>query len=443
MAQATFVAAFACCFVALVLNIIAFVSPYWYQSWPRVHSRFVRLGLWEACFDGYTHPQDYNSKSYVGCWWVFSHEYRPIWEWLCPPWFISVQVMMTLNVCIHLVVNFIVMMAFLKCCPPKNLKKILLTMTGLMFFSGFLFVLCVLIFGIKSEDRMWMYRPDHNTLSWSYAVAIFATLATIIAAVILLGDARRLPDYRKEAPIIDPMGGSMPRMFVPHSHGPGSYIGPGPGGPAYTGPGDKPSPTDSKSHDFPTGPPSEHGGPPSEYGDKRMPPPGMVLSRGPPSEAGDYGPPMRGPPSESGDFRGPPTRGPPSESGEMRYPPPHMRGPPSESGDMRGPPMRGPPSESGEMRYPPPHMRGPPSESGEMRYPPPMMRGPPPRHMMRGPPPQHMRPPFGHPMYRGPPPRGPPYGPPGRMMYPPPHMRQPPPQHMRLDTPRGPQESSM
>ena len=76
--------AFICCIVSFCCVFISFSSPYWFQSWPRVHSPFKRIGLWEACFAGMILPMDPAQKAYHGCWWTLAKEYIPIREWLMP-----------------------------------------------------------------------------------------------------------------------------------------------------------------------------------------------------------------------------------------------------------------------------------------------------------------------------------------------------------------------
>ena len=75
-----------------VCYIIAYATPFWFQSWPRVHSKFLKIGIWEACFAGFIHPADEAKKAYFGCWWIFSNEYQLIRYWLFPGWFICVQI---------------------------------------------------------------------------------------------------------------------------------------------------------------------------------------------------------------------------------------------------------------------------------------------------------------------------------------------------------------
>ena len=67
-----------------VCLLVAFASPYWVVSWPRVYSGFKKTGLWEACFAGLVIARDPSQKAYHGCWWILSPEYKRIRDWLMP-----------------------------------------------------------------------------------------------------------------------------------------------------------------------------------------------------------------------------------------------------------------------------------------------------------------------------------------------------------------------
>ena len=68
----------------LVCVILAFCTPYWLQSWPRIHTEFRRLGLWEFCMNGFVTRRDIKMRSFFGCWWLFAPYYDPIRDLLTP-----------------------------------------------------------------------------------------------------------------------------------------------------------------------------------------------------------------------------------------------------------------------------------------------------------------------------------------------------------------------
>ena len=72
---------------ANLFNVISFVSPYWIISIKPENFGFIRLGLWEVCFDNFIFPADYISKAYDGCWYLFRQEFKYIRFWINPRMF--------------------------------------------------------------------------------------------------------------------------------------------------------------------------------------------------------------------------------------------------------------------------------------------------------------------------------------------------------------------
>lgn len=46
-----------CTIGAFLLNLLAFSSPYWLESYPESNNPFKRMGIWEVCMDGFIHPK--------------------------------------------------------------------------------------------------------------------------------------------------------------------------------------------------------------------------------------------------------------------------------------------------------------------------------------------------------------------------------------------------
>ena len=74
---------FGCYIVCFIFLAIGFGTGYWFEA-EGEGRLFKRLGLWEACFDGYEHTSDYIGKAYYGCWWIFHKEYSYIKDWILP-----------------------------------------------------------------------------------------------------------------------------------------------------------------------------------------------------------------------------------------------------------------------------------------------------------------------------------------------------------------------
>jgi len=65
-----------------------------------------------------------------------------------------------------------------------------------MSFSGLLCTISVIVFGIKGDDRDWMPDPEHNFLSWSFALAVVGCFFQWIAAILFWVESRIL--YNRE-----------------------------------------------------------------------------------------------------------------------------------------------------------------------------------------------------------------------------------------------------
>lgn len=75
---------FFCSILAFLSLFVAFATPYWIQSWRRVHSPLANTGLWEICLSGYIKPRDPNLAAYVGCWWIHTTIFHDIANHIMP-----------------------------------------------------------------------------------------------------------------------------------------------------------------------------------------------------------------------------------------------------------------------------------------------------------------------------------------------------------------------
>lgn len=83
-------------YVAGILLLMSFCSPYWLQSWEDTQSPFKNMGLWEFCFYKFRHPDYQFDHLFHGCHALYGHEYRLIREKLLPGWLMVVQLFVTL-----------------------------------------------------------------------------------------------------------------------------------------------------------------------------------------------------------------------------------------------------------------------------------------------------------------------------------------------------------
>ena len=69
---------------AILCHVIALATQYWLKSSSSIQSDFLNIGLFEACFHGYTHMHDKPPREYDGCHQLDSDYYSTIRDWLVP-----------------------------------------------------------------------------------------------------------------------------------------------------------------------------------------------------------------------------------------------------------------------------------------------------------------------------------------------------------------------
>ncbi|CAG5120397.1 unnamed protein product [Candidula unifasciata] len=197
---ATFGLLFTIC--GFICMVVAFATPHWLERFPykRMSKVFVRMGLWEVCFNDWTYYKDYLSKRYNGCWWIFHFEYRPVWGWLNPPWLLAVQIMITLGLMLYMVNVVMNIMYYVRCLPREKERKHVLTSACIMWAAFALIGTSVTIFGIKADiDRQWLPNPDSNFLSWSFGFACLSGFFAIFSAMCLTTDYMRIKEEETKA----------------------------------------------------------------------------------------------------------------------------------------------------------------------------------------------------------------------------------------------------
>eukprot|EP00108_Taenia_solium_P011173 TsM_000740700 transcript=TsM_000740700 gene=TsM_000740700 len=151
--------------VNYVLIVTSFVSPYWLQRWPRIHTPFRRLGLWEFCLDGYIARLDPKMVSHFECWWIFSPYLSNIFTNLVPWWFLLIQIFFSIALFTQAVLHFVFI--FYWCYPIENIERRLR------------FLQFVVIFGVEHKNPNWMPYPTLNWASWSYGLAVLSTFLSL------------------------------------------------------------------------------------------------------------------------------------------------------------------------------------------------------------------------------------------------------------------------
>ncbi|XP_046583896.1 uncharacterized protein LOC124291040 [Haliotis rubra] len=185
--QLLFKLGFFCAITAFLLMFLAFATPYWYKSWTRVHSPFSNIGLWHVCLAGYIQPKDPNMKSYVGCWWIHSSEFRLVANQIQPPWFRGIQALSIFTLLANLV-GGILLLFYL---PDMMYKKLYAGRRVAILFAGsvmeliaaFLVFIIALVFAEMANDPTWMPRPWMNYLSWSYGLCVLSGFFSAFAGM--------------------------------------------------------------------------------------------------------------------------------------------------------------------------------------------------------------------------------------------------------------------
>ncbi|KAL5967506.1 hypothetical protein TSMEX_004739 [Taenia solium] len=176
----------ACGFTAtgFILFLFSFSSPYWLESYDYVHSSFLQLGIWSACFNKFILPEDFHANELTGCYWIYDRFFFQIgiWEWLNPYWLIAIQTLIIIAFVAELVSVLVLILYFLLYGQPAAESTIV---CGLQIFIGLLLSISLAVFGVNSQNRKWMQRPDHMFLSWSFGFLILATIASFISAAFL------------------------------------------------------------------------------------------------------------------------------------------------------------------------------------------------------------------------------------------------------------------
>ena len=189
-------------FVALFLLMMAFISPYWIESYEETFSNFKHMGLWEYCFEQFRYPYYQFDKQFDGCHHIFSQEYYVIREWLLPVWLMIVQAFVTLALLLSLFAFSVISLIWIRW-PLRFVLHYEWILSSVVFIcdaiAGVLLFLAVSIFGGQCWRRDWLMYPNFNHLSWSYGLAVISFMLHTFAAFFLYLDAKTGYKLRKES----------------------------------------------------------------------------------------------------------------------------------------------------------------------------------------------------------------------------------------------------
>lgn len=189
-------------FMAGLLLVMSFTSPYWIESYQETFSNFKHMGLWVYCFENFRYPYYQFDKQFHGCHHIFSQEYFVIREWLLPGWLMVVQTFVTISLLLSCFAQVVIALTLVRW-PLKfvlNNEWHLSTSASLCCgVAGTLLFFAVSIFGGQCWRRDWLMYPNFNHLSWSYGLAVISFMFHWLAAFLLYLDARAGYRMRKQS----------------------------------------------------------------------------------------------------------------------------------------------------------------------------------------------------------------------------------------------------
>nr|CAD7574217.1 unnamed protein product [Timema californicum] len=175
-------------YIAGLMLIMSFSSPYWIQSYQETFSDFKHMGLWEYCFDQFRYPYYQFDRLFDGCHYIFSQEYYVIREWLLPGWLMVVQAFVTLALMLSFTSQIIIALELVRW-PLEFVLMYEWLLSGIAFIcnavAAVLLFLAVSIFGGECWRRDWLMYPNFNYLSWSYGFAVLSFFFHAFAALFL------------------------------------------------------------------------------------------------------------------------------------------------------------------------------------------------------------------------------------------------------------------
>lgn len=154
-------------FISYLILLISFASPYWLSSYKFTDSTFKRLGLWEFCFQDYRHPSYQYDTKFTGCHWIYSPVYTNIRDWLQPAWFMFVQAVMTIALCVSSLGLLAVSVVFMHFLIQYQLIILCMTLVCHLLTTLLLFF-ALITFYLKAFDKSWIMYPDFNHVDWAF-----------------------------------------------------------------------------------------------------------------------------------------------------------------------------------------------------------------------------------------------------------------------------------
>lgn len=201
-------------FISYLILLISFASPYWLSSYKFTDSTFKRLGLWDFCFQDYRHPSYQYDTKFTGCHWIYSPVYTNIRDWLQPAWFMFVQAVMTIALCVSSLGLLAVSIIFMHFLIQYQLIILCLTLVCHLFTTLLVFF-ALITFYFKAFDKSWIMYPDFNHVDWAFFFAMVSMGGNGFASYL----------YYQEATTLKERMLKMKRLIVASSGGRSAPVG--------------------------------------------------------------------------------------------------------------------------------------------------------------------------------------------------------------------------
>lgn len=176
----------------LLCSLVSLVLPYWYARYPQSKSRFVRLGLWEICFEDFM-PADLGNLMYDGCFYLYDPKISALLSLIFRTWFVVCQAFQTFGFVAYVLVEVVLITQACNLVSSRGPRAVFFSIIA----SGatFLFVLISSVTmgtGVDAESKRkpaaeqdWLISLDQCSLSWAYGIAVLSLLGCLVPFVIL------------------------------------------------------------------------------------------------------------------------------------------------------------------------------------------------------------------------------------------------------------------
>ncbi|UJR22982.1 hypothetical protein I4U23_026009 [Adineta vaga] len=177
-------------FLSTLCCLSAFASPYWTKRYLDTPKDFQNIGLWELCLYKYRHYKDDLQIPYTGCFWFWTNEMYRFRDWIIPPWFKWVQAFATLAFIFTVATISSLAVGVFSAFRWQWRYQVIWCIMSFVIVACELVALCV--YGIYSQDRLWMPRPEFNYLSYSYWIEAGALIFALTSCLLFAAEVQFL-----------------------------------------------------------------------------------------------------------------------------------------------------------------------------------------------------------------------------------------------------------